>query len=82
MISYVNMSKLMIFFFGSRDNTISRVPLLIKNKPDLELMAAKNNPDKFPKGYIIALDQTDWVGLKSNILTAILKSQFATSFLK
>ena len=33
--------------------------------------AVKNNPDKFPKGYIIALDQTDWSGLKSKILTSI-----------
>lgn len=33
--------------------------------------AVKNNPDKFPKGYIIALDQAEWAGLKSKYLTSI-----------
>ena len=32
--------------------------------------AIKNNPDKFPNGYIIPLDQNEWTNLKSKILTS------------
>jgi hypothetical protein len=32
--------------------------------------AVKNNPDKFPAGYIIELDKTEWDGLKSNFSTS------------
>jgi len=32
--------------------------------------AVKNNPDKFPNGYIIALDLEEWGILKSKILTS------------
>ena len=31
--------------------------------------ALKNNPDKFPEGYIIILDSNDWDSLRSNFLT-------------
>jgi len=27
--------------------------------------AVKNNPDKFPTGYVIELDKMEWDGLKS-----------------
>jgi len=30
--------------------------------------AIKNNPDKFPEGYILQLDGTEWQNLKSKIL--------------
>ena len=33
--------------------------------------AVKNNPDKFPTGYIIELDKTEWDGLKSKFSTSI-----------
>jgi len=33
--------------------------------------AVKNNPDKFPTGYVIELDKTEWDGLKSKISTSI-----------
>lgn len=33
--------------------------------------AVKNNPDKFPDGYIIVLDQVEWDGLKSKFSTSI-----------
>ena len=33
--------------------------------------AVKNNPDKFPKGYIIDLSKEQWVLLKSNFSTSI-----------
>ena len=33
--------------------------------------AVKNNPDKFPTGYVIALDKTEWDGLKSKFSTSI-----------
>jgi len=33
--------------------------------------AVKNNPDKFPEGYIIELDKTEWNGLKSKFSTSI-----------
>ena len=33
--------------------------------------AVKNNPDKFPSGYIIELDKTEWGGLKSKFSTSI-----------
>jgi len=33
--------------------------------------AVKNNPDKFPPGYIIELDKTEWDGLKSKFSTSI-----------
>jgi hypothetical protein len=32
--------------------------------------AVKNNPDKFPVGYIIELDKTEWEGLKSKFSTS------------
>ncbi len=33
--------------------------------------AVKNNPDKFPSGYVIQLDKTEWDGLKSKFSTSI-----------
>ena len=33
--------------------------------------AVKNNPDKFPAGYVIELDKTEWDGLKSKFSTSI-----------
>ena len=32
--------------------------------------AIKNNPDKFPKGYIISLNKSEWAFLKSQIVTS------------
>jgi hypothetical protein len=32
--------------------------------------AVKNNPDKFPAGYIMELDRTEWDGLKSKFSTS------------
>ena len=32
--------------------------------------AVKNNPDKFPEGYIITLEREEWSNLKSKILTS------------
>ena len=32
--------------------------------------AVKNNPDKFPAGYIIELDKTEWDGLKTKFSTS------------
>ena len=34
--------------------------------------AVKNNPDKFPSGYIIELDKTEWDGVKSKFSTSIV----------
>ena len=33
--------------------------------------AVKNNPNKFPSGYIIELDKAEWDGLKSKFSTSI-----------
>jgi len=33
--------------------------------------AVKNNPDKFPDGYIMELDKNDWDSLKSKFSTSI-----------
>jgi hypothetical protein len=33
--------------------------------------AVKNNPDKFPYGYIIELDKNEWDSLKSKYSTSI-----------
>jgi hypothetical protein len=33
--------------------------------------AVKNNPDKFPGGYIIELDKTEWDSLKSKFSTSM-----------
>jgi hypothetical protein len=41
--------------------------------------AVKNNPDKFPIGYIIDLDKTEWDGLKSKFSTS---RRFPTSRIK
>ncbi len=35
--------------------------------------AVKNNPEKFPDGYVIELDKNEWLGLKSKILISIPK---------
>ena len=32
--------------------------------------AVKNNPDKFPEGYIIQMDKAEWQNLKSKFLTS------------
>ncbi|MDR2755972.1 MAG: ORF6N domain-containing protein, partial [Planctomycetaceae bacterium] len=32
--------------------------------------ALKNNPEKFPEGYIFELDQYEWKNLKSKISTS------------
>jgi hypothetical protein len=32
--------------------------------------AVKNNPDKFPTGYVIELDKAEWDGLKSKYSTS------------
>jgi len=32
--------------------------------------AIKNNPNKFPQGYVIQLDKAEWSNLKSKILTS------------
>ena len=31
--------------------------------------AVRNNPDKFPEGYILSLTTEEWTSLRSNILT-------------
>ncbi|MCL4497087.1 MAG: ORF6N domain-containing protein [Deltaproteobacteria bacterium] len=31
----------------------------------------KNNPDKFPEGYIFGLNKNEWNGLKSKFSTSI-----------
>ena len=31
--------------------------------------AVKNNPDKFPEGYIISLTSEEWISLRSNFST-------------
>ena len=33
--------------------------------------AVKNNPDKFPEGYVLELNKKEWNGLKSKISTSI-----------
>ena len=33
--------------------------------------AVKNNPDKFPDGYIVELDKNEWDSLKSKFSTSI-----------
>ena len=33
--------------------------------------AVKNNPDKFPEGYIFEISKNEWNGLKSKFLTSI-----------
>ena len=33
--------------------------------------AVKNNPDKFPDGYILALDKNEWDSLKSKFSTSM-----------
>ena len=33
--------------------------------------AVKNNPDKFPEGYILNLDKSEWQKLKSKFLTSM-----------
>jgi len=37
--------------------------------------AVKNNPDKFPEGYIIALDKREWESLKSKFSTSIKRGK-------
>ena len=32
--------------------------------------AIRNNPDKFPAGYVVQLDKSEWQNLKSKILTS------------
>ncbi len=41
--------------------------------------AVKNNPDKFPEGYMFRLDKQEVTNLRSKILTANLQSKFSTA---
>ena len=41
--------------------------------------AVKNNLDKFPDGYIFELESEEFEDLRSNILTANLRSKFSTA---
>ena len=40
--------------------------------------AVRNNPDKFPPGYIISLSKDDWEVLKSKMPTSSLRSKIST----
>ncbi|MDP1633310.1 MAG: ORF6N domain-containing protein, partial [Gallionellaceae bacterium] len=44
--------------------------------------AVKNNPDKFPDGYLIELDKGEWDGLKSKFSTSIKGGNDKHSFSK
>lgn len=41
--------------------------------------AVKNNPDKFPTGYIIELSKSDWDSLKSRISNAVKRKKVSSS---
>jgi len=40
--------------------------------------AIRNNPDKFPPGYILSLNEDEWTNLRSKILTSSLRSKILT----
>jgi len=42
--------------------------------------AIKNNPDKFPEGYILQLDKTEWQNLKSQIVISSRKKEEVKNF--
>ena len=39
--------------------------------------AVKNNPDKFPVGYVIELEKKEWDRLKSKFSTSTIELNFA-----
>jgi len=41
--------------------------------------AIKNNPDKFPEGYILQLDKTEWQNLKSQVVISSGKKEEITN---
>ncbi|MDD4357397.1 MAG: ORF6N domain-containing protein [Smithellaceae bacterium] len=70
-IRYENLQELILEIRGQKVLLDSDVAEIYGVETKHINQAVKNNPDKFPKGYIIALDQTDWAGLKSKFLTSI-----------
>ena len=42
--------------------------------------AVANNPDKFPDGYVISIDDTDWKNLRSKISTANMNRVLPKAF--
>jgi len=42
--------------------------------------AVKNNPDKFPEGYVFHLEKTEWKNLQSKFLTANVDDELIKNF--
>ena len=40
--------------------------------------AIRNNPDKFPPGYVISLEKVEWENIRSKFLTSSLRSKIST----
>lgn len=73
MLQFEHLQKLIIEIRNQRVLLDSDVATIYGIETKRVNEAVKNNPDKFPDGYIIALDKNEW--------EAIMKSKFSTSLL-
>jgi hypothetical protein len=67
---FENLKELIVELRGQSVLLDSDVAELCKVETKRINEAVKNNPDKFPAGYIIELDKTEWDGLKSKFSTS------------
>ena len=67
---FENLKELIVELRGQSVLLDSDVAKLYKVETKRINEAVKNNPDKFPAGYIIELDKTEWDGLKSKFSTS------------
>ena len=71
MVKFENLKPLLIELRGENVMLDSDVAEIYGVETKRINEAVKNNPDKFPPGYIIEVNKTEWDGLKSKFSTSI-----------
>ena len=71
MVRFENLKELIIELRGQSILLDSDVADLYGVETKRINEAVKNNPDKFPNGYIMELDKNEWDSLKSKFSTSI-----------
>lgn len=73
MIKIENLKNLIIEIRGNTVLLDSDVAMIYGVETKRINEAVKNNPDKFPDGYIVELNKNEWDSLKSKFSTSIKK---------
>ena len=73
-VQYLKKELIQVMSLGDLLQLKEQVEVLVREGREIHRQkAVKNNPDKFPEGYIIALSSEEWSSLRSKIL--ILNTQ-------